>query len=174
MKSPYQVLYKSKVDYKTLKTFGCACYPCLRPYQQHKFNFHSTKCVLLGFSESHKGYKCLSSTGKIYISRHVVFNEFEFPFESEFIVKKQPNSAESETIVSWFQFPSQLNNSDPSPTDTAHLDATQAAESFPSSSNDIQQPHNKSYGDEGRNQTLSDINEPLIETGDGSSQNTER
>ncbi|KAL2475606.1 Uncharacterized protein Adt_36342 [Abeliophyllum distichum] len=58
--------------------------------------------------------------------------------------------------------------------DTAQLDATQAAESSPSSFNDIQQSHNESYGDKGRNQTLSNVNEPLVETEDGSSQNTER
>nr|KYP43070.1 hypothetical protein KK1_035513 [Cajanus cajan] len=63
-----------------MKTFGCACYPCLKPYNQHKLQFHTTKCVFLGYSGSHKGYKCLNSTGRIFISRHVVFNNIIFPF----------------------------------------------------------------------------------------------
>jgi hypothetical protein len=46
-----------------------------------------TKClfglsrVFLGYGKPHVGYKCLHIlTGRIYISRHVVFNEGEFPF----------------------------------------------------------------------------------------------
>ncbi|XP_028752065.1 uncharacterized protein LOC114711803 [Neltuma alba] len=62
-----------------MKTFGCACFPCLRPYNNHKFQFHFEKCVYLGPSGSHKGYKCLSPSGKVYISRHVILNESDFP-----------------------------------------------------------------------------------------------
>jgi hypothetical protein len=37
--------------------------------------------VFLGYSTQHKGYKCLDvSTGRVYISRDVVFNEKVFPF----------------------------------------------------------------------------------------------
>ena len=60
--SPIQQLFGKVPNYLSLKFFGCACFPCLRPYQNHKFQFHSTKCVFLGYSNSHKGYKCLSST----------------------------------------------------------------------------------------------------------------
>jgi hypothetical protein len=35
----------------------------------------------LGYSNMHKGFKCLDiSTGRIYISRDVVFDEHVFPF----------------------------------------------------------------------------------------------
>lgn len=69
-KSPYAVLFNKNQDYQSLIPFGCACYHCLRPDNQHKLQFHTTKCVFLGYSSSHKGYKCLSSTGRIFISRH--------------------------------------------------------------------------------------------------------
>lgn len=86
--SPLQKLFDKIPDYSFLKVFGCSCFPCLRPYQSYKFKFHSTKCVFLGYNEFFKGYKCLSSIGKIYISRHVVFNEKEFPFASGFLNTK--------------------------------------------------------------------------------------
>jgi hypothetical protein len=37
--------------------------------------------VFLGYSNLHKGYKCLDiSTGRLYISRDIVFDETVFPF----------------------------------------------------------------------------------------------
>ncbi|KAL6336283.1 hypothetical protein AAG906_014452 [Vitis piasezkii] len=34
----------------------------------------------MGYSLNHKGYKCLDSNGKLYISRDVIFDETTFPF----------------------------------------------------------------------------------------------
>lgn len=42
----------------------------------------SKQCAFLGYSNIHKGFKCLDiSTGRVYISRDVVFDENIFPFE---------------------------------------------------------------------------------------------
>jgi len=54
--SPYQKLFHKAPDYLSLRIFGCDCYPHLRPYQTHKFDFRSSQCVFLGYSASHKGY----------------------------------------------------------------------------------------------------------------------
>lgn len=40
--------------------------------------FHSSPCSFLGYSLRHKGFKCLSSNGRMFISRHVIFDETQF------------------------------------------------------------------------------------------------
>ena len=43
--------------------------------------FRSKQCDFLGYSAQHKGVKCLDvSTGRVYISHDVVFDETKFPF----------------------------------------------------------------------------------------------
>lgn len=46
-------------------------------------------CLFLGYSTSHKGYKCLFPSGRLFISKDVIFNESRFPdtelFESSTI-----------------------------------------------------------------------------------------
>ena len=55
----------------------------MRPYNERKLQFRSKHCVFLGYSNFHKGYKCLDpSQGRVYISRDVVFDENIFPFAS--------------------------------------------------------------------------------------------
>lgn len=47
----------------------------------HKLAPRSSECVLLGYPDNHKGYRCLDlSTNHVIISRHVVFDENNFPF----------------------------------------------------------------------------------------------
>lgn len=71
--------------YTDFKVFGCCCYPFIRPYQKHKFSYHTETCIFIRYSLAHKGYKCrLSSSGKVYIVRQAKFNETDFPFKNEF------------------------------------------------------------------------------------------
>jgi len=46
-------------------------------------------CVL-GYPSFHKGYKCLSSTDRIYISKDVLFNELRFPYLDLFSSSSNP------------------------------------------------------------------------------------
>lgn len=106
--NPYSLLLGKSPDYSLLKPFGCACYPCLKPYNKHKLQFQTTKCVFLGYSSSHKGYKCISPTGRIYVSRHVVFNEDHFPFHDGFLNTRRP--VEFTTHPVSFFYPTALAN----------------------------------------------------------------
>jgi hypothetical protein len=77
-----------------IRTFGAACWPNLRPYNAHKLNFRTKQCVFIGYSELHKGYKCLHiSTGRVYISRDVIFDGHVFPFS------KLPENASCSTSI---------------------------------------------------------------------------
>jgi len=80
--NPYHQLFQRQPDYTKFKIFGCACYPSLRPYNQHKFVFRSACCLFLGYSIQHVGYICLTPEGKTIISCHVVFNETTFPYSA--------------------------------------------------------------------------------------------
>ena len=77
--SPYQKLHNQPPNYQFLRVFGSACYPFLRPYSKHKLDFHSQKCLFLGYNPLHKGYRCLIKSGKVYVAAHVIFNESDFP-----------------------------------------------------------------------------------------------
>lgn len=67
--TPFAHLLGQQPDYNFLRTFGCACSPNLRPYNEKKLQFRSKQCVFLGYSNLHKGYKCLDpSQGRVYIS----------------------------------------------------------------------------------------------------------
>ena len=82
-KTPVELLLNEKPHYNSLRVFGCACWPNLRPYNTRKLAFRSTQCVFLGYNSLHKGFKCLEpNTGRIYISQDVVFDENVFPFSS--------------------------------------------------------------------------------------------
>lgn len=77
--TPFTKLFGSSPDYTFLRTFGCACFPLFRPHTSHKLMFHSKQGIFLGYSSLRKGYRCLDPlTHKVYISRHVTFDEKSF------------------------------------------------------------------------------------------------
>lgn len=96
-KSPYQILYNRVPDYLFLKAFGCLCYPFLRPYNKHKLEYRSQPCIFIGYSSRHKAYMCFHpSTNRIYIVRHVVFDEQKFPYPT--LIEQSPPSLSTPTI----------------------------------------------------------------------------
>lgn len=92
MQTPLERLLGEVPDYTFFKVFGRA-WPHLRPYNHRKLEFRSKKCVFLGYSSIHKGYKCLHvPSNRMYISRDVVFDETIFPFSNLPSVTPQPSS----------------------------------------------------------------------------------
>jgi hypothetical protein len=80
--SPYFTLQGVAPSYEHLRVFDCACYPNLSTKATHKLTLRSARCVFLGYSADHKGYRCLYLiTNNIVISRHV-FDEADFPFSA--------------------------------------------------------------------------------------------
>lgn len=83
MKSSFECLYCSPPNLSRLRVFGCLCYPWLRPYTSHKLESRSHPCVFLGYSLTQSAYLCYElSSQRVYVSRHVVFVESQFPFPS--------------------------------------------------------------------------------------------
>ena len=81
--SSYFALYHKLPAYTHLKVFGSSCFPYLHPYNTHKLQYRSLECAFLGYSSHHKGYLCLDIySSRVYISRHVIFNEDSFPFKN--------------------------------------------------------------------------------------------
>ena len=60
--------------------FWACLFSFIGPCHTHKLNFRSQECSFLGYSSSHMGYKCLSSSSRVYISKDVLFNELRFPY----------------------------------------------------------------------------------------------
>jgi hypothetical protein len=83
LQTPKQRLLNHKPDYALLCTFRCACWPNLWPYSTHNLSFRSKHFMFLGHSNQHKGYKCLDpSSGQVYISHDIIFDETVFPFST--------------------------------------------------------------------------------------------
>ena len=81
MSTPHMALYGSPPSYDHLCIFGYRCYPNMTATDSHKLAPRSLPCVFLGYSAHHKGYRCLdTSSNRVIISRHVVFDESSFPF----------------------------------------------------------------------------------------------
>ena len=81
--TPFKMLFKQLPNYAKLKPFGCLCYPWLKPYSASKLHPKSKPCLFLGYSTSQSAYKCLDpTTNRIYLSRHVKFEEEIFPLQT--------------------------------------------------------------------------------------------
>ncbi|KFK45117.1 hypothetical protein AALP_AA1G346500, partial [Arabis alpina] len=98
MESPVQKLFGSQPNYSKLRVFGCLCFPWLRPYNTNKLQDRSTPCIFIGYSQTQSAYLCLQpSSGRVYITRHVKFDESSFPFNKLITPKTIPAQTNATT-----------------------------------------------------------------------------
>ena len=80
--SPLQALFKQQPRYEKLRSFGCLCFPLMKPYNTNKFQKKSVPCIFVGYSTSQSAYLCLHlQSQRIYTSKHVTFDESVYPFK---------------------------------------------------------------------------------------------
>lgn len=93
--------------------------------QRSKLDFKTSSCIFLGYSPSHKGYKCLApASGNIFIRWYVTFDEGCFPLLSSSKESTSPFGPQTATIP---PFPKQLFDSihgSPIGTSSSSLSAT--------------------------------------------------
>ncbi|KAM1806086.1 hypothetical protein ACFX11_029271 [Malus domestica] len=123
--SPWEKLFQAPPKYHNLKAFGCACYPWLQPYSSHKLDTKSKLCVFLGYSLHHSGYRCFDPVAnKLYVSRHVTFDEHLFPFKTGMFSGSPLSSDASPTSTVPAHIPLTIPvSSSPSAVQLAHPDS---------------------------------------------------
>jgi hypothetical protein len=109
---PHVALFGSAPSYEHLRVFGCACYPNIAATAPHKLAPQSTRCVFLGYSTDHKGYRCLDlSTNRLIVSCHVVFDEKSFSLAASSNLTDLDFLCESGSLVSTIGTPVSLAGS---------------------------------------------------------------
>ena len=89
--TPHHALFGTPPRYDHLRVFGCACYPNTPATASHKLASRSTRCVFLGNSPDHKGYRCFDLISRrVLISRHIVFDESDFSYSTSSTLSPDP------------------------------------------------------------------------------------
>ncbi|XP_010490134.1 PREDICTED: uncharacterized protein LOC104767865 [Camelina sativa] len=82
-KTPFEILYDRPPPLSHLHVFGYLCYVHNQHHRGDKFASRSTRSLFLGYSLGKKGWRVYNlETGKISVSRDVIFCEDQFPYAS--------------------------------------------------------------------------------------------
>jgi hypothetical protein len=83
-KTPYEIMFRQKVDPLLFQPFGCHAYTLIpKKKRKGKFGAKAHKCIMLGYEGGKKAYRLLDlETRKIISSWHVKFDEMgKIPLE---------------------------------------------------------------------------------------------
>lgn len=84
-KSPFEMLFGTYPPLTNLRVFGYVCFPLITPYNNSKLQAKTITCVFLGYVVNYKGYLCFHvPTKRMFVSRHVIFDEGYFPYPDFF------------------------------------------------------------------------------------------
>ena len=96
---PFTKIFNQVPNYQKLRIFGCLCFPWLRSYTSHKLEQRSKPCIFVGYSLSQSAYFCFDyASSKVFVSRHVTFDESTFPYPA---LSKPVSQPVSTTPTSW-------------------------------------------------------------------------
>lgn len=136
---PYEVFFEKKVSFSNLKIFGTPVMVHVPKQKRKKWDRKSEEMIFIGYEDETKGYRCIDKrTGKVTISRDVIFNEDVKSAEVrvhpmpevgdsmgaveskvEAVVIEEQDSMEAESFIYSSPEPSSLSNdSDYEPDDT--------------------------------------------------------
>lgn len=74
--SPYEKMTGTKPNVSYFRVFGCVCYVFVPSHLHHKMEKKAIRCVFVGYDKERKGWRCCNpNTGKVYVSRNVIFDE---------------------------------------------------------------------------------------------------
>ena len=96
--SPHELYFERKPNLTHLWVFGNIAYVHVPDEKQKKLDAKSEKCILVGYSDEQKGYKCYNPRSKqVRVSHDVVFDEsvslyFSSPEPKLIVVEKETNS----------------------------------------------------------------------------------
>ncbi|PWA62550.1 ribonuclease H-like domain-containing protein [Artemisia annua] len=91
-KSPFEMIYNKKLALSNLRMFGCLCFATI-VNNNDKLSSRSEKCVMMGYSNSKKGYRLYSlDKYQFLFSRDVKFFESIFPFKESGTNMNKDNS----------------------------------------------------------------------------------
>ena len=116
--TPFYLLHGIQPDYTNLRVFGCLCYPNTSATTPHKLAPRSLACTFIGYSPDHKGYRCYDrATGRVYTSRHVFFDEKQFPFAAAPTPESDENNHQNPQPkpANLTRFPAEAPENPPSP-----------------------------------------------------------
>ena len=74
--SAHELYFGTKPNLRHLRVFGSIAYVHVQKEKQRKLDAKAKKCILVGYSDEQKGYKCYNPrTKQARVSRDVVFDE---------------------------------------------------------------------------------------------------